>query len=278
MPTIFILGALSVYPLIQVIYLSFIDRSLVQPGSGQFVGFLNYAKLFTDRRFWNALKITMYWELITVIGSMGLAILLAMLIYRNVGKLFKNILTLVFILPAVIPRVAAGYTWRFMYSPLLGLFNYFLSVLRLPNIEFLSNSNTALLSVALVDIWQWSLLLSVIILGLLESIPEEPIEAAQLDGATRFRLNLHITFPIIWSGLLSLVFLKIIESLRSFDLIYIMTKGGPGIATETIDLYAYSVGLAINGNISYGASMSFIMLVITIIIATFLWRFLRHET
>ncbi len=277
LPPLLILLGLSLYPLTQVIQLSLTDQSLIRPDSGQFVGLSNYVRMFSDIRFWNAIKVTAYWQLITVVGSIGFGILIAMLFYRNVGKLLRTLMMLAFIIPAVLPRVAAAYAWRFMYSPLLGIFNYFLSVLRLPIIEFLSKQNTALLSVALVDIWQWGLLFSVIILGLFESVPEEPLEAAQVDGATKFQLDLHVILPIIWPSLVGLTFLKIVESFRSFDLIYIMTKGGPGIATETIDLYAYNVGLAQEGNISYGASISVVMFVITIIIATFLWRLLVRE-
>ncbi len=278
LPAFVILVVLSVYPLVEVIHLSLINKSLVKPASGQFVGVANFGKLLIDRRFWNALKVTMLWEAITVTFSLGLGVLFALLMYRNIGRRLQGVLSIVFILPAVIPRVAAAYTWRFMYSPLLGVFNYFLGLVGVKPVEFLADRTIALASVALIDIWQWSLLLSVIILGVLDSIPEEPIEAACIDGVERWELHRYITLPMVAPTLVSLLFLKIIESFRTFDLIYVLTKGGPGIATETIDLYAYNVGLALEGNISYGAGISFMMLIITLLIANVLWRFLKHES
>lgn len=278
LPALIILVLLSIYPLIEVIRLSFLDKVLIKPDSGQFTGISNYIRLFGDRRFWNALKVTMMWQLITVTGSLSLGIIVSMLLYRNISPVLKSFLTLAFIFPAILPRVAAAYTWRFMYSPLLGVFNFFLLKMGLPRIEFLTDSKIALFSVAAIDIWQWGLLLSVIILGVLESIPEEPIEAAQIDGVNGLQLHMHITFPLILPTIISLSFLKVIESFRSFELIYILTKGGPGIATETIDLYAFNIGLAMDGNISYGASISFIMFLVTLMIANILWGVLRHES
>lgn len=277
-PALVVLLFLSIYPLVGVIQLSLQNRSLIHPDSGQFIGARNYAKLFSDRRFWNALKVTLVWELLTVSGSMLLGILVGSLLYKNVWGFTKKILTLLFIMPAVLPRVAAAYQWRFMYSPLLGIFNYLLGTIGIQPVEFLANRSLALASIAFIDIWQWGLLLSVVILGVLDSVPDETIEAAMLDGANRFRLHWNVTLPIIGPSLVSLLFLKTIESLRTFDLIYVLTKGGPGIATETLDLYAYNTGLALSGRISYGASMSFIMLLITLVFSNVLWRMLKRAS
>ena len=276
-PAFAILFGLGTYPLVQVIHLSLINKNLVRPKTGQFIGIENFIRLFGDARFGNALKITFLWELITVIGTMTLAILIAILIYNTVGPRLKATLKLIFIIPAVLPRVAVAYMWRQMYSPVIGVIDYLLGLLGIAPIEFLSHPGTALVSVGFIDIWQWSLLLSVIALGVLESIDPEPIEAAQLDGVKKWQLHWYITLPLIRPVLISIFFLKVVESLRTFDLIYILTKGGPGVATETIDLYAYNVGLAVSAKISYGAAISFVMLIATLIMANFLWGILNRE-
>ncbi|MCX6090595.1 MAG: sugar ABC transporter permease, partial [Candidatus Atribacteria bacterium] len=170
---------------------------------------------------------------------------------------------------------SAAFQWRFMYSPVLGIFNYFLRLLGSKPVEFLANKNLALYSIAFIDIWQWGLLFSVLILGLLEALPNEPIEAAHIDGATKWQLHRYLTLPLILPSLISLTFLKIIESLRSFDLIYVLTKGGPGIVTETIDLFAYQVGVGISGRISYASCISILMMIITVVLTTFIWRILK---
>jgi len=182
---------------------------------------------------------------------------------------------LVLILPVVLPRVSAAYVWRLMYSPVLGVFNYFLGLLSLGPVEFLSNRSLALFSVAIIDIWQWGLLLAVLILNLLESLPKEPTEAALIDGVGSWQLHRYITLPMVIPQIVSLTFIKMVESLRSFDLIYVLTKGGPGISTETLDLYAYQVGIGISGRISYASCISLIMLMATVLLMTAMWRTYR---
>jgi len=275
LPAIIIGLLLSLYPMIEAVNLSLHNSTLRSP-HGKFVGIQNYLKLFSDSRFWNALKISFFWELITVIGTLVVGIFIALILYGNVGVVFKNFLTLFFIMPVVLPRIAAAYQWKFMYSPLLGIFNYFFGLLGIKPVEFLANKSLALYSIAVIDIWQWGLLASVLILGLIESLPPEPLEAACLDGVTRWQLYSHIVLPMIFPSLVSLIFFKAMESLRSFDLIYVLTKGGPGITTETIDLFAYQTGVGVAGRISYASCVSILMLVLTTILTTILWRTYRR--
>jgi multiple sugar transport system permease protein len=277
LPAFVLLLGLGIYPLVQVIQLSVTNRVVTRPKSGQFVGIANFIRLFNDARFGNALKVTLTWEVVTVLGTLLLAILIAVFMYNNVGRKLKSVLTFLFMIPAILPRVAAAYIWRLIYSPVVGVLDYLLGLTGLPPIEFLGNQSTALLSVAFIDIWQWSLLFSVIILGVLEAIDVQPIEAAHLDGVGKRQLHWYITLPIIRPTLVSILFLKIVESFRTFDLIYILTKGGPGIKTETIDLYAYNVGLSVSGRIAYGAAISLIMLIVTLIVANSLWGVLNRE-
>ncbi len=277
LPSFFVLLALGIYPLIEVIYLSLIDKVLTRPGTGRFYGIQNYVRLLGDKRIYNAFKVTFLWEIITVGATMLLAVLIAIFVYNNCGRRLRNALNLIFVIPVVLPRVAAAYLWRLIYSPVIGVLDYLLGLFGVKPIEFLSNSSTALVSIAFIDIWQWSLLFAVIILGILEAVQQEAIEAAYLDGANRRELHRYVMLPIIRPSLISLLFLKIVESFRTFDLIYIMTRGGPGISTETIDLYAYNTGLAVSGRISYGAAISLIMLILTLIMANFLWKVLSHE-
>jgi len=271
LPAIIVLLMLSIFPLIEAVNLSLHNRILRYP-TARFIGLQNFKQLASDRRFWNSLKISFMWEAITVSGSLLIGIALALAFYRNIGDKLKSIFTLVLILPVVLPRVSAAYVWRLMYSPVLGIFNYFLSLTGLGPIEFLSNRSLALFSVAIIDIWQWGLLLAVLILNLLESLPKEPTEAALIDGVTTWQLHRYITLPMIVPQIVSLTFVKMVESLRSFDLIYVLTKGGPGIATETLDLYAYQVGIGVSGRISYASCISLIMLIVTVVLMTGVWR------
>lgn len=275
MPAVFVLMLLSIFPMVQGIVLSLQNR-ILRTNRSDFVGLLNYVKLFGDSRFWNSLKVSFAWETITVGGSLLVGLSLAFFLYRRFSRTTLGVVTLIFILPAVLPRVAAAYIWRFMYSPAIGIFNYFINGVGLPSIEFLSKRSLALFAVALIDIWQWGLLMSVVILNLLESLPESYLEAAKVDGASNFQIQIHVALPNIVPQLLSLTLIKMVESLRSFDLIYVLTRGGPGISTETLDLYAYQLGIGVAGKVSYAACVSVLMLIVTSLLITGILRASRR--
>lgn len=271
-------GLLAVLALISIagaLYFSVMDRSLRYPDYN-FVGLYNFERLLADRRFLNALKISALWEAITVAGSLLVAVLLSVFIFENTrSAMARNLICLAFLAPVLLPRVAAAFIWRFLYSPTLGLINYLCELLSFGQIEFLANPSLALFSVAAVDIWQWGLFFTVILLKLLETLPKEPIEAALLDNARTWEIHAYVTLPMLRAPIISLALVKAVESLRSFDLIYVMTGGGPGTATETLDLYAYQMGINLGGRVSYASAMSILLLLITIVIFTLVWRGIR---
>ncbi|NLJ50125.1 MAG: sugar ABC transporter permease, partial [Candidatus Atribacteria bacterium] len=239
----------------------------------RFVGLKNYIQLFTDARFLNSLRISLLWSVITIGFSVFFgAGLLAPLINDNAKGSFRTICLFIFIIPALLPRVGAAYMWRLMYSSSIGIINYFLSFMRIGPIGFLENPSYALYSVAAIDIWQWSFLIAALTIILLQDIPKEIVEAGSLDGAKRWQLYRFIIFPVIIPPFLSIFFIKMMESLRSFDFIFVLTAGGPGVATETLDMYAYWQGIGSAGRVSYASSMSIVMLVITIVLITIVWR------
>jgi len=277
LPAILILIAISIVPTIKAVTMSFQDREL-RYQSYSYIGFDNYKKLFSDSRFINFIKVSATWELITVSCTMAMAICLAFFVFEYVPLGAKSLMEIVLILPIIVPRVSAAYIWRYIYSPIVGIINYILSLIYIKPVALLSDPQTALLSVAIVDIWQWATLFSVIILGILESLPREPLEAARVDGASSWQVHRYIVLPSIFPPLISLTFIKMVESLRSFGLIYILTEWGPGISTETLDLYAYTIGIGNTGRISYASSLAVLMLVGTIILFTIIWRLSRGWT
>lgn len=209
-------------------------------------------------------------------GALVVATLLSVLIFETV-KLFwlRNLICFAFLAPVLLPRVAAAFIWRFLYSPSLGLVNYLVGLTGFGPVEFLADPSLALFSVAVVDIWQWGLFFTVIMLKLLETLPKDPIEAAQLDHAKTWEIHAYVTLPMLKAPIISLALVKAVESLRSFDLIYVMTGGGPGTSTETLDLYAYQAGINLGGRISYASAMSILLLVLTTIVFTLIWRGIR---
>ena len=269
--SIVILLIVVIFPMVGAINYSLQDKSL-RFLEGDYIGFQNYIDMFEDRRFINALKISLYWELITVIGSLLLAILVSIILFEYSNKNYRILLAIILIMPIMLPKVSAGLIWRFMLSPVMGLVNAPLISLNLNPIEYLASPKLALFSVAFVDIWQWGLFFGVILLFLLETLPRDLIDAAKIDKVKKWQLHYFITFPMLKGSLITIALIKAIESLRSFDLIFTMTKGGPGITTETLDLYAYQQGIGLRGEISYASAMSVAMVIITIVIFTFIWK------
>ena len=276
LPSVIILLSVVILPMIGAINYSLQDKSL-RFLNGDYIGLQNYFEMFQDRRFKNALKISLYWELITVIGSLILAIFVSIILFEYSEKKYRIFLAIILIMPIMLPKVSAGLIWRFMLSPVMGLINTPLIALNLNPIEYLASPNLALVSVAFVDIWQWGLFFGVILLFLLETLPKDLIEAAKIDKVKRWQLHYFITFPMLKGSLITIILIKAIESLRSFDLIYTMTKGGPGITTETLDLYAYQQGIGLRGEISYSSAMSVAMVIITLVIFTFIWKRAQKE-
>lgn len=270
-PTVLLLMVLAFTPLVYAVSVSFTDRTLFESTSS-WVGFDNYTKLLGDRRFVNSAWISLKWEVVTVTATMALAVGLGVLMFEVASRRMRSLLCLVFLVPVLLPRVCAAFVWKFAFHPLYGIITYPYRAITGRPVDVLSDPNSALLAVAFVDVWQWGFFFAVIVLKLLESLPPQPIEAARLDNAKPWEIHLYITLPMLKAPLVSLALVKAIESLRSFDLIYVMTRGGPGIATETLDMYAFSQGFIESGNISYASSIAVIMLIATILIFTIIWK------
>ncbi|KSV91120.1 carbohydrate ABC transporter permease [Sinorhizobium sp. GL28] len=270
-PAMGILAVLALVPTAYAIYISFQNRELSRP-DGSLIGFANYIDLFSDRRFINAIGVSLTWEAVTVGMTLLIAVGLGILLFECVSPRTRNLLALLFLVPVILPRVSAAFVWKFAFHPLYGIATYPYKATTGQPLDLLSNPATALATVALVDVWQWGLFFAVIVLKLLETLPPQPFEAARLDHARTWEIYAFIALPMLKAPLISLAFVKMIESLRAFDLIYVMTRGGPGIATETLDMYAFSQGFIESGRISYASSMAVLMMIATSIAFTFIWK------
>lgn len=270
-PAFLFLIVLSLPPTVGALLLALRNRTLESLDS-RWIGSGNFRRMWTDHRLWNALHVTLTWELVTLIGTMAVALSVGVLVYERISGRLLNAMCFVFLVPILLPRISAGLIWRFMYSPLMGVLNFPLTLAGFQPIPFLTNPHVALASVALVDIWQWGLFFSVIIVKSLQALPRSPMEAAYLDHASAWQVHWFISLPALRGTLITMFFVKAVESLRSFDLIYTMTAGGPGVATETLDLYAYQAGIGISGRLSYAAAMSVLLTVISTILFSIAWK------
>ncbi|MFJ3058322.1 carbohydrate ABC transporter permease [Herbaspirillum sp. NPDC087042] len=270
-PSLLVMLVLGLVPTVAAINLALKNRVLRYPDS-DYVWLRNVERLLGDRRFLNAIEVSAIWEVVTVVGAVAVGVLIAIYLFEHVHGKWRHAMCVLLITPVLLPRVSAAFIWKFMYSPLTGILGWLLGLVGIQDTAFLSDPVLALYAVALVDIWQWGLFFAVIVLKLLETLPPEPLEAARLDYARTWQVYAYIALPMLKAPIVSLVFIKMVESLRSFDLIYVMTKGGPGVTTETLDMYAYAQGIGLSGKVSYASTMAVLMMVATTLIFTLIWK------
>lgn len=227
----------ALIPILNNIYISLFDTNLLTPG--KFVGLKNYARLLKDTTFLRALRNNIFLVIGSLTAHMGLGLFFANAIFQKVkgSKFFQS----VFFLPSVICGVAVGLIWTFVYHGNYGLLNAFLKLIGQGDLQqvWLSNKNLALICIIVVVMWQWVGYHVVIQLAAMRNIPQELYEAAQLDGASEWQQFKNITVPLIRPILKVDAVLIITGALKYYDLVAVMTNGGPNHATEVMSTYMY---------------------------------------
>jgi len=268
-PTVIILLVLSIPLLIYSLYNSLLDYNFLHPERGiHFIGLKNYASIFSQPFFWyNTMYITLIFLLATVGIEFCLGFLLAYLANREIKGV--NIFKLILITPLFVAPVSIGLIWKLMFNPSMGLINYLLWELRLPICNWISDASTALFSIVLVDIWQWTPFMFLILLAGFTSVPREPVEAAMIDGASGWRILRRIYIPYLKPIILVALLIRGMDALREFDKIYILTEGGPGVVTETLVYHAFRYAFRFF-EMGYSTAISYIALIFVNILATIL--------
>jgi multiple sugar transport system permease protein len=269
-PTIVVLLALSIYPLIYAVRVS------LQTESGSRWTLQNFTRLLADDFFLSALAHTLVYALLALTFEFLLGLGLAVLLNREMrGRTFFRAALLV---PMMLPSVVVGVVWRLLLNPNFGAVNGTLQGFG-ANTEALTwtaSPTLAFASVIMVDIWQWTPFIFLILLAGLQAIPEEPYEAALIDGSSAWQTFRHVTLPLLKPAILIALLLRTMDLLRVFDQIFILTEGGPGSATETISLYIYRTAFRF-GDFGYAAAMSFVLLLLTNIISLLYIRLLQRQ-
>jgi len=269
LPTIILISVLTAYPLIYSIYVSLCQFNPTTASSETFRGFLNYSLLLNDPRFWSSLQTTITIAGFGVVSEFFIGLGLALLMNKEIKG--KGLITTILILPMMLPPVIVGLIWRMQLNKFFGFINYFLASFGIDSPDWLGVPEWALPSVIFVDIWQWTPFVFLILLAGLQSLPREPIEAAQIDGASQWQLLKYVTLPMLVPFMLIALFLRSIDALKLFDVVYILTMGGPAFTTETASLYIFRQCF-INYDIGYSAALSYFLLLIVMIFFIFLSR------
>jgi multiple sugar transport system permease protein len=270
-PAAVAMGAVAVYPIIYSIKASF-HRYRFGRDFGS-TGWTNYHNVIHDTTFWTAIGTTAKYVGLAVAIETLLGLGLALLVSREMR--FGGLVRVGLILPMTIAPVVVGVIWRLMYASDIGVVNPIFSSLGLGNPNVLAHEGSAFIGVVAVDVWEWTPLLFLIILAGLQSLPQEPLEAARVDGAGPIRAFFDHTLPLLRPVLMVAVVLRLIDAIGTFDQIYVLTKGGPGTATQLISTYAYNTAFQFT---QYGqaAAMLVFVLVFLLVLMTFAVRVTRR--
>lgn len=266
LPAMIIIGFFALAPLLYAINVSFHFADLTRGGIQQFVGLENYRIVLFDDFFWESVGTTVLFTFFAVTVELVFGIIVAFLI--NGATVGKGLIRSLLILPLATAPAVTGLFWRYLYDTQFGLFNYFLGLAGLPQPNWLGDIHIALWAVIIFDVWLWMPFVALIIMAGLQALPREPFEAAELDGASYFRVLRKLTFPMLKPVLFLVIILRTIDALRLYDAVAVLTRGGPGSTTETMTYYLYRTGLQFF-RMDYASTMALLFLYAVVVASLF---------
>jgi multiple sugar transport system permease protein len=272
-PALLFVFALMVFPILYTVWTSFTGWDLGTGHPQTFIGPGNYEKLLSDERFRNAIGRTIYFTALAV----GVEVMLGVAIALILNKEFRGrrIVSSVLLLPMMATPVAIAMVWLLMYEPTAGIINFILRSLHLPTPLWIAGTDSVLPALALVDIWEWTPMVVLITLAGLASLPSDPFEAASIDGASTLQTIRLITLPLLVPTILVATLLRLIDALKTFDIIYTMTGGGPGFSSETLNVFSYQQAFQY---FSFGYASSVLVVFFAIVLALSLaFTYVRRE-
>ncbi len=271
------LSALAItmgFPLVYALLISVSSMTLLKPHLSPFVGLANFFKIMSEDLFWHSLFLTVRYSVATVIGEFVVGLGIALMLQRVVKM--KPVYFAILTLPMAMSPVAVALIWRMLLQPNLGIVNQMLTGMGLPAVDWLGNSSIALSTMVGIDIWQQTSFVVLLLSAGLASLPKDPYEAAEVDGATSFQQFWYITLPLLRPISAIAIIIQLINEFRTYDLIYVLTKGGPGVSTELLSFFAYKrafQGLSLNE----GNAAAFILLLIVLAITVVFFFMLERK-
>ena len=259
-PIVAALAAMSAVLTAYVVWLTLRDVSLLRSGRDVFVGADNYTRVFTDPRALAAMWRTVLFTVLATAIEVTLGLAIVLFLDRNFVA--KRLVRALLLVPIIMTPVVVGLTWRFIFDPATGMANYLLSVLQLGPVDWLGSTRVAFFSVLIADAWQWTPFVILLVMAALESAPTDPLDAARVDGAREWQVTWFVLLPMLRRALAVVALIRAIDSIKAFDLFYIMTRGGPALSTETLNFYGY-VAAFTNFDISYALTIALVLTVFT---------------
>jgi multiple sugar transport system permease protein len=261
-----IVSAVIIFPWLFTLFMSVHEWKVT--GNTNFVGFANYLHLVEDERFRLAVVRTLYFTVLSVAAPMVLGIAAAVCFQSNF--FFRGVARTIFILPMMATPVAVALVWTMTFHPQLGVLNYLLTSVGLPPSQWSYGSASVIPTLVMVETWQWTPLVMLIVLGGLASLPADPYEAATLDGASSWDMFRHITVPLVWPHIIVATVIRTIDALKAFDLIFVISGGGPGTSSETMNLFLYLQAFSFY-NMGYAAAVTVVFFIIILLVSLMLF-------
>jgi len=275
LPGLLTLAIVMGFPLIYAILMSLSSMTLLRPALLPFTGLNNFIRVMSDPQFWGALWLTVKYSIVTVAGEFIFGLGIALMLNRVLH--FKSVYFAILTIPMAMSPVSVALIWRMLLQPNLGIVNHVMEVSGLPRLDWLGSPDLALWTMAGIDIWQQTSFVVLILAAGLASLPRDPYEAAEVDGATRLQQFWYITLPMLRPVSAIAVVIQLINEFRTYDLTYVLTKGGPGTSTEVLSFFAYRqafLGLQLNS----GSAASFVLLLIVLAMTVvFFWMLERKR-
>ena len=276
LPTAIILLMVGIMPLVYSLALTLHDWTLGKPQGPLFIWFRNYVSVVKDLRFWTSLQTSFIFTAAAVSAEFVVGMALALLFSRDFrgNRLVRTLL----LIPMMLAPIVAGLIWRFMYNPQIGIVNFLLRLLHIKGPIWLGDPSVAMPAVVIVDVWQWAPFMFLMLFAGIASLPLDVFEAAKVDGATARQRFFLITLPLLRPIILVAVVIRVIDTLRVFDTIFVLTRGGPANITEVLSIYTYKVGMNFF-RIGYATTMSyFLLIIITMVSKLFVDRLEAQES
>jgi len=242
LPALVFVVVMVAFPLGYTVVLSLRDWNLTTGSAPRWVWLGNYASLFADARFWAAMGRTLAFSFGAVAIETVLGVAVALFLNREMRG--KNLTKTLFLLPMVATPVAVGMVWLLIFEPTIGLANHMLGLLHVDPQPWLTSRKTALVSLMLVDVWQWTPIIMLVTLAGLAILPRDPYDSARIDGAGPVQILRRITLPLVMPTVLVGILIRLIDALKTYDIIYSTTQGGPGESTETLNILGYVLGFS----------------------------------
>ena len=274
-PAFVALIATTTFPLLFLVWISTQRMDLAMPFMDGFVGWENYAQLFADPRFWESLVLSLVYTVGTVVLQVIIGLALALFVIRM--KRGQALFRIVAILPVVLSPAVVGMVWRsFMLTPEFGVIDYLAITAGLGSKNWLGDPTLAMISVIVIHTWQWTPFAFMVLLASLAALPDDIYEAARIDRANAWQRFVRITLPLIRPAIVMVVIMRTMVALTAFAAIYTVTAGGPGTATEILNLYAYRKSFT-ELSLGYGATLAVALLVVTLVISAILYVVRRED-